>query len=102
MLALARGCSGGRVQRLEPQPRRPSLTRCRTTTRINEIGDRAGAKVVTAKVPLADMFGYATDLRNLSSGRASFTMQFDHYEPVPKNIEEKVVGERMAVTSARG
>ncbi|MBI1292327.1 elongation factor G [bacterium] len=64
--------------------------------KIEEIGDRSGAKVVTAKVPLAEMFGYATDLRNISSGRASFSMQFDHYEPVPKFVEEKVVGERMA------
>jgi elongation factor G len=64
--------------------------------KIEEINDRMGAKIVTAKVPLAEMFGYATDLRNLSSGRASFSMQFDHYEPVPKFIEEKVVGERMA------
>jgi elongation factor G len=64
---------------------------------INEINDRSGAKVVTANVPLAEMFGYATDLRNRTSGRASFSMQFSHYEPVPKNIEEKVVGERMAL-----
>ncbi|CAN5214530.1 elongation factor G [soil metagenome] len=69
--------------------------------KIGEITDRSGAKVVTAKVPLSEMFGYATDIRNISSGRASFTMQFDHYEPVPKFIEEKVVGERMAMGNHR-
>jgi len=68
--------------------------------KIEEISDRSGAKVVTAKVPLAEMFGYATDLRNISSGRASFTMQFDHYEPVPKFVEDKVVGERMAAKNS--
>ncbi len=66
---------------------------------INEINERSGAKLVTAKVPLSEMFGYATELRNISSGRANFSMHFSHYEPVPKNIEEKVIGERMASTS---
>ncbi len=66
--------------------------------RIGEINDRHGAKVVTAKVPLAEMFGYATDIRNLTSGRASFSMQFSNYEPVPKSIEEKVIGERSAIS----
>jgi elongation factor G len=69
--------------------------------KIQEIGDRAGAKIVTAQVPLAEMFGYATDLRNITSGRASFSMEFSHYEPVPKNIEEKVAGERASVVSGR-
>ena len=69
--------------------------------KIAEITDRHGAKIVTAKVPLAEMFGYATDLRNLSSGRASFSMEFNHYEPVPKNIEEKIAGERASVTAGR-
>ena len=64
--------------------------------RISEITDRMGAKIVAAKVPLSEMFGYATDIRNLSSGRASFSMQFSHYEPVPKAIEEKIIGERTA------
>jgi len=53
---------------------------------------------VRAKVPLAEMFGYATDIRNLTSGRASFSMQFSNYEPVPKSIEEKVIGERSAIS----
>jgi elongation factor G len=63
---------------------------------ISEINDRFGVKVVSAKVPLAEMFGYATDLRNMTSGRANFSMQFSHYEPVPKAVEEKIVGERGA------
>ncbi len=66
---------------------------------INEINDRSGAKIVSAKVPLAEMFGYATTLRNISSGRGAFSMQFSHYEPVPKAIEEKIIGERMATSS---
>ena len=56
--------------------------------------DRAGAKVVDAEVPLAEMFGYATDLRSRTQGRGQFTMQFDHYAEVPKSVAEKVIGER--------
>ena len=56
--------------------------------------DRAGAKVVDAKVPLSEMFGYATDLRSRTQGRGQFTMQFDHYAEVPKSVAEKVIGER--------
>lgn len=52
---------------------------------------RIGAQVIDAQVPLANMFGYATDLRSQSQGRATFTMQFDHYEVVPKNIAEEIV-----------
>jgi elongation factor G len=48
---------------------------------------------VSAYVPLAEMFGYATDLRSTTQGRATYTMQFDRYEEVPTNIAEKVVGE---------
>ncbi|MEK6796557.1 MAG: elongation factor G [Spirochaetota bacterium] len=53
--------------------------------------DRAGAKAVTATVPLAEMFGYATSIRNLSQGRASYTMQFSHYFEVPRNVSEEIV-----------
>ncbi len=49
---------------------------------------RAGAQAVKAHVPLAEMFGYATDLRSMSQGRASFTMEYHHYAPVPNNIQE--------------
>jgi len=52
---------------------------------------RIGSQVIDAQVPLANMFGYATDLRSQSQGRATFTMQFDHYETVPKGIAEEIV-----------
>ncbi len=52
---------------------------------------RAGAQVIKAKVPLSEMFGYVTQLRSLSSGRASSTMEFSHYAQAPRNIEEEVV-----------
>jgi elongation factor G len=51
---------------------------------------RAGAQVITAQVPLAEMFGYATDLRSMTQGRATFTMQFSHYEAVPQPISEEI------------
>ena len=51
---------------------------------------REGIQVVKGEVPLANMFGYATDLRSMTQGRASFTMQFDHYEKVPANIAEAI------------
>ncbi len=50
-----------------------------------------GAQVIDAQVPLARMFGYATDLRSMTQGRAIFTMEFSHYEPVPKNIAEEII-----------
>jgi elongation factor G len=51
---------------------------------------RGGAQVITAKVPLKEMFGYATDLRSATQGRATYTMQFSHYEPAPQMISEEV------------
>jgi len=51
---------------------------------------RAGAQVITARVPLKEMFGYATDLRSSTQGRATYTMQFSHYEPVPQMISEEI------------
>ncbi|MBU5669678.1 elongation factor G [Peptoniphilus sp. MSJ-1] len=54
----------------------------------------AGAQVVTAYVPLAEMFGYATSLRSNTQGRANYSMQFDHYEEVPASIAEEVVGDK--------
>jgi elongation factor G len=54
---------------------------------------RGNAQVVTAIVPLAEMFGYATDVRSNTQGRATFTMQFERYDEVPPNIAEKVIGE---------
>lgn len=54
----------------------------------------AGAQIVTAYVPLAEMFGYATSLRSNTQGRANYSMLFDHYEEVPASIAEKVVGDK--------
>ncbi len=54
--------------------------------------ERAGSKVVTGEVPLAQMFGYATDLRSFSQGRATFAMEPSHYEVVPANISQQIVG----------
>jgi elongation factor G len=59
--------------------------------RIEGMESRAGAQVITAYVPLANMFGYATELRSRTQGRGVFTMQFDHYEEVPKNIQEQIL-----------
>ena len=56
--------------------------------------DRNGSKVIDAQIPLSDMFGYATDLRSRTQGRGQYTMQFDHYEEVPKSVAEKIIGER--------
>jgi elongation factor G len=58
---------------------------------VNDMSDRNGAKVIKAFVPLAEMFGYVTTLRTLSSGRATSTMEFDHYEETPANISEAVI-----------
>ncbi len=59
--------------------------------KVSNMEDRAGAKVVDAKVPLAEMFGYATELRSMTQGRATYTMHFAHYEKVPQNIAEEVL-----------
>ncbi|WP_297507181.1 elongation factor G [Flavobacterium sp.] len=58
---------------------------------VNDMGDRAGSKVIKAHVPLSEMFGYVTTLRTLSSGRATSTMEFSHYEQTPSNISEEVI-----------
>ena len=59
--------------------------------RIMGMEGRAGAQVVTAMVPLAQMFGYSTDLRSATQGRATYSMTFDHYEQVPKSVAEEIV-----------
>src|SRR5690606_5159707 len=61
---------------------------------IESMGDRGEAKVINAKVPLSEMFGYATDLRSMTQGRASYTMEFSHYQEVPRNVAEKIKEER--------
>lgn len=59
--------------------------------RIENMEDRAGVKVVTAKVPLAEMFAYSTTLRGMTQGRGNYTMQFSHYEEAPRNVAEEIV-----------
>ncbi|WP_027892135.1 elongation factor G [Calidithermus chliarophilus] len=58
---------------------------------IQGMDDRGNARIVRAHVPLAEMFGYANDMRSMTQGRASFVMFFDHYAEVPKNIQEKLI-----------
>ncbi len=62
---------------------------------VQGIESRANLQVIRALVPLAETFGYATDLRSLSQGRATYSMEFDHYEEVPRAIAEKLAGARM-------
>jgi elongation factor G len=59
--------------------------------RIEETEDKIGAKIIRAKVPLAEMFGYATALRSLTEGRGTFTMEFDHYDIVPQQIAQEII-----------
>jgi elongation factor G len=59
--------------------------------KITSLEQRAGSRVIAAFVPLAEMFGYATQLRSMTQGRATYTMQFDHYDEVPRNIAEEVI-----------
>ncbi|MGE5248206.1 MAG: elongation factor G [Verrucomicrobiota bacterium] len=59
--------------------------------RIQGIEARGNTQVIAAHVPLAHMFGYATDLRSKTQGRATYTMQFDHYEPAPQSVSEEVI-----------
>ena len=58
---------------------------------IEHLEPRGNAQVIKARVPLATMFGYATDLRSTTQGRATFTMQFDRYEEVPQSIAGEIV-----------
>jgi elongation factor G len=60
---------------------------------VEGMDDRAGAKVIKAKVPLSEMFGYVTQLRTMSSGRATSSMEFSHYAECPRNIAEVVIAE---------
>ncbi len=64
--------------------------------RITGMESRGNTQVIQAQVPLATMFGYATALRSGTQGRATFTMQFDHYEPVSANLAEEILGRRQA------
>ncbi|MBN2963511.1 elongation factor G [Sulfurospirillum sp. T05] len=61
---------------------------------INSMDDRSGNKIVNAFCPLSEMFGYSTDLRSQTQGRASYSMEFDHYAEVPKNVAEEIIKKR--------
>ena len=61
---------------------------------INNMGDRSGNKIVDAYVPLSEMFGYSTDLRSATQGRATYSMEFHHYEEVPRNVSEEIIKKR--------
>jgi elongation factor G len=69
--------------------------------KIQEMENRAGAQVISARVPLANMFGYATKLRSITQGRANYTMQFAVYEPVPQAIYEELTARTSGDTEAR-
>jgi len=64
---------------------------------VEGMEDKAGSKLVKAKVPLSEMFGYVTDLRTISSGRATSTMEFFSFQTAPKNIAETVIAETTGV-----
>ncbi|HYC90166.1 MAG TPA: elongation factor G [Thermoanaerobaculia bacterium] len=66
--------------------------------KIQQMDERGGAKVIRAHVPLSEMFGYATNVRSMSQGRASYTMQFLAYEPAPKNVAEEVIAKSGGTT----
>ena len=61
--------------------------------RIEGMEDIGGGKMVKAYVPLSEMFGYSTDLRSRTQGRGNYSMFFEKYEPVPKNVQEKVLSD---------
>ena len=58
---------------------------------VNQMESRPGLQILTAHVPLQRMFGYATDLRSATQGRATFSMQFDHYAPVPAAVSQEII-----------
>ena len=61
---------------------------------VNSMEDRHGLKIINTFVPLAEMFGYSTDLRSMTQGRGTYAMEFDHYEEVPSNIASEIIKER--------
>jgi elongation factor G len=61
---------------------------------VNNMGDRSGNKIVDSFVPLSEMFGYSTDLRSATQGRATYSMEFDHYDEVPRNVSEEIIKKR--------
>ena len=71
-----------------------SSKRARIEQMTARVSGNSALKVIDTKVPLSEMFGYSTQLRSLSEGRATFTMEFDHYEEVPRNIGEEIISGR--------
>lgn len=61
---------------------------------VNSMDERGGNKIVTAFCPIAEMFGYSTDLRSQTQGRATYSMEFDHYEEVPRNVADEIIKKR--------
>ncbi len=105
--AFRRGFAKGQPQLLEPAMSVTAVTPedsagavmgtlCNRRGTILGMDKQGNAHVIRARVPLAEMFGYATDLRNMSRGKASFTMQFEHYEAVPFRIAEDIIAQRRA------
>lgn len=70
--------------------------------KVQDMEDITGRKVITAFVPLAEMFGYATQLRSLTQGQASSIMEFDHYEEVPKNVAQAIIESRAGMNVRKG
>jgi elongation factor G len=68
--------------------------------RIESMGQRQDAQVIKASVPLSEMFGYSTDLRSITQGRAIYSMQFDHYNEVPKSIAEDIIATATGAVAA--
>ena len=62
--------------------------------RIEGMDDVGGGKIIRAFVPLAEMFGYSTDLRSRTQGRGNYSMFFNSYEPVPKSVQEKIIADK--------
>jgi len=71
-------------------------------SQINEMTDRLHLKVIDAETPLAEMFGYATSLRSMTQGQASYTMEFSHYAEVPKNIAQTIIESRAGINVRKG
>lgn len=61
---------------------------------VNNMGERGGNKIIDAFCPLAEMFGYSTDLRSQTQGRATYSMEFDHYDEVPRNVADEIIKKR--------
>ena len=66
--------------------------------KVKNVRNRGEAQVIDGEVPLEQMFGYATDLRSMTQGRAIYTMEFDHYQQVPKNIQEEIINQTAGVS----